>query len=101
MKRSIFIIMFLFVLFSSYSANNESLNKALIKAAEKGNLDEVKKLIEKGADINASSSNFGSTPLSRALSGEDTPGKKEVYEFLIKSGADLKVINSNGSSLLH
>ena len=57
-------------------------NIALINAAGEGNLETVKLLIEKGADVNAKDKN-GNTPLKNAFSH----GKTDIAEFLRKAGA--------------
>ena len=100
----------------------------LIMAADKGNEQLVKTLLEKGADINRVSDK-GHTALTAATTnghigltrlffekgatlpdrvGKDTPLIKAAYganaemiEFLIAKGADVKAVGENGKTALH
>ena len=64
--------------------------------AEYNKLDEVKKLIREGADVNKKNE-FGYTPLHMALAGEN----KEMAELLLNNGADPRIQDKNGSTALH
>jgi len=61
--------------------DQDKLNDELLKASEKGNLNEVKELIEKGAKIDARDSN-DDIPLHKA----STHGHLEVVKYLIEKG---------------
>ena len=74
------------------SAQNISLHLAALQ----GNLDEVKKHIETGSNLNERDQ-FGSTPLIVAI----TFGKTEVAKALINGGADLKAGDNYASTPLH
>ncbi|MFA6252272.1 MAG: ankyrin repeat domain-containing protein [Candidatus Paceibacterota bacterium] len=63
---------------------NEALSDALFRAVESGNFSEVKSLIEKGADVNATSDGGEVTPLIIAIRKQFL----EIVSLLLKSGAD-------------
>jgi hypothetical protein len=65
-------------------------------AAKEGNLDEVKRLIEEGANIEVRDSSRA-TPLYNALD----QGNKDVVEFLILKGANVNVNCTEGYTPLH
>lgn len=68
----------------------------LVEAVTDGNLKEVKRLFEKGVDINSLSSG-GHTPLSSASFN----GSKELVDFLLEKGADAnKKTHENTMTLL-
>jgi outer membrane protein assembly factor BamB len=58
-------------------------NTALLFASEKGHLDVVRLLVERGADVNVRERFFGSTPLTAALQGKHLA----VASFLLEKGA--------------
>lgn len=60
---------------------------ALHKAAERGDLDEIKKLLAANADINSQDGKDGETPLLRAITRSQT----EAAKLLIESGADVNL----------
>lgn len=67
--------------------------RALTWAAFSGQIDTVKLLIERGADINAGGTN-DKPPLTWAIES----GRRDVAEFLLKKGASLDVRDSSGST---
>jgi len=74
-----------------------NLNKCLFGAAKEGDLDAVKSLIEKGADINAKDSD-GRTPLMYASSY----GYTEIVKLLIEKGAYVDAKDPKGwTSLMY
>lgn len=77
-------------------------------AAQAGSLELVRKLVSKGADLNArTEKTMGSGPAYfRALSGEQTPlllaakyNQVDVMRVLIEAGADTKLKAQDGTSL--
>ena len=71
--------------------------KSLHEAARDGDIELVKSLISKGADVNAMSGRWGGTPLHLASSF----GHRDVVEFLIASGTDVNAKNKYGRTPLH
>jgi len=65
-------------------------------AALQGNIDEIRKHIKAGSDLDEKDA-YGSTPLIIAI----TFGKTEVAQALIEAGADLMITNNDGSASLH
>lgn len=74
---------------SDYYPNDIDFN--LIIATDKGYLSEVKRLIEKGANVNTSTYN-GITPLMYAVQNQN----KDIIGYLIDKGADIDVKPQNG-----
>jgi ankyrin repeat protein len=72
-------------------ANASFHNTPLHRAALKGNLEEVEKLVEGGADVNAKNT-VGKTPLHMAIK-ENHPG---VVYYLLRKGADPTATNFLG-----
>ena len=88
------IILVVNVAFFSLSAFTSA--EPLNVAAKEGNLDEVKRLIEEGANIEVRDVSK-STPLYNAVDG----GNREVVEFLISKGANVNVNCESGRTPLH
>lgn len=76
-------------------ADQTALNKQLLNAVGRGNVQQIKQLISNGADINARNA-MRYTPLMMAA--ED--GNQEVCEFLINNGADIYARNREGWTAL-
>jgi len=66
----------------------EKLNKALLEAVKKGDLSKVQELVQEGADVNFKTRS-GDTALHIAAS----EGHLEIFDFLLKNGADPTIIN--------
>lgn len=63
----------------------------LIEAANKSNLEMIKLLVEKGADVNGKSKD-GLTPVMVAVTAEGAAAERqEAVKFLLEKGADLNV----------
>lgn len=60
-------------------------------SAMSGNIEMVKFLVSKGADVNAVEKYFGWTPLFMACYMGDSEKFQEIAKFLIKNKADLQV----------
>ncbi len=73
-----------------------SLDQQLIEAARTGKLDEVKRLIEAGAAVNASN-NDGETPLHEAA----YRGHEAVARLLLEKGAAVNAATKDGVTPLH
>lgn len=68
------------------SRRNEPMNAQLIAAAERGNTDEVLKLLKQGANIDAQDER-GRTPVMAATHGN----KPETVKALIEAGANIHI----------
>jgi ankyrin repeat protein len=66
------------------SATNEEMNEDFIKAAFSGNLQEIERLLAKGANVNAKRDN-GMT----ALIGASIEGHEDVVKLLLARGAEV------------
>jgi len=71
------------------------LNKDLLYAAREGDIEAVKRLLAKGADVNAKD-NWGIT----ALMWTAWPGHTEIVNLLISKGADVNAKDKNGRTAL-
>jgi len=74
----------------------EEKNKALLEAAEEGDLAQVKALADDGADIHARAP-CGAAPLHVAALG----GSMKVVKFLLEKGADIFAKDKKGTAVLH
>jgi len=74
----------LFSLAMFFQVQAADINKQLFKAIKKGNLEEVKQLINAGADVNALNQK-GFSPLHIAVASNNVP----IMEKLVEHGADL------------
>jgi hypothetical protein len=68
----------------------------LHSAAESGNLDLVRYIVEQGVDVNAEADG-GQRPIQCAVSY----GHLEIVKYLVSRGADTQVKDEGGNSLLH
>lgn len=75
----------------------EKLTSHLFNTIDKDDLDKVKWLIEKGADVNAKKDHSGETPLHIAAWN----GKLPCMAYLIDKGADVNARNKDGWTPLH
>src|SRR5208337_5502443 len=70
-------------------------NEDLWQAAKRGDLPEIKSLLDKGAEVNAKNDN-GST----ALMAASLQGHPEIVQALLAKGAEVNAKNNNGSTAL-
>ena len=71
-------------------------DRALLKAAERGNIKAVKQQLAAGADLSANRED-GVTPLHNAVG----KGHKKIVELLIAEGADVNEKTNDGVTPLH
>ena len=98
MKASMTSILVVLLFFAAGCSQQEDPvpHVSLPAAAFQGNIDEIRKHIAAGSDLNEKDA-YGSSPLIIAI----TFGQTEVARALIEAGADLKVSNNEGSLPLH
>jgi hypothetical protein len=70
--------------------------KNLFYATYENNVEAVRSLVERGADINAQDENTGYTPAMLAL----ISGKKDAFAYLMNIGANANILDNNGNSML-
>ena len=71
---------------------NPEADRALLDAAEKGNIEAVKQHLDAGADVNAQDNDIRWTPLHVAAAF----GHKEIVELLIAKDADVNAKSEGG-----
>ena len=93
-------IMFLFMGISllTVSLSAENLNKKLVNVARVNDLRQVKECIAIGANVNASVHFSGHYTSALIVSSEK--GNYEIVKYLLESGADVNIRNSNGETAL-
>ncbi len=77
------------------AGSNSTLNQALIKAAQQGDVAAVETLLAKGADVNGKDGN-GSTALIHA----SAEGMVPIVELLVRNGADVNAADNIGDTAL-
>ena len=70
-------------------------SKEILEAAAQGNLAEIEKLLNQGADVNTHDTN-GITPLMLA----SAEGYREIVVLLLEKGADAAIVNNHGETAL-
>ncbi|MDI9312074.1 MAG: ankyrin repeat domain-containing protein [Limnohabitans sp.] len=74
----------------------------LTEAVFSWNLEKVKYLVEKGADINRRCEDFGgASPLLEAAEWAKGDKVDEIIKYLVEKGADVNISNEWGESVLH
>ena len=68
----------------------------LIKAAQSGNLEEARRLLVEGVDIDAKEDFFAATALFFAAFA----GHTDIVHLLLKNGADVEARNNKGRTAL-
>jgi hypothetical protein len=84
--RILLLVLFLLPLCALAQTANSALNEELLAATRKNNVEAVKQLLAKGADVNAKSQ-YGATPLFFACDR----GNAEIVKLLLAAGADIDV----------
>lgn len=87
------------LVFTSSTTFSQTPNEDLLDWASENNLEEVKKSLSNGADINFSEDD-GETAIYFAID-EFEDDNLELINFLISKGADLKVKDGDDRTLLH
>lgn len=85
-KRIAILALLLTPLCALAQTTNQTLNEELIAAARKSNVEAVKNLLAKGADVNAKTE-YGATPLFFACDR----GNLEIVKLLLAAGADTEI----------
>jgi ankyrin repeat protein len=81
----------------SSTSDDDWLDRApLHRASQSGRIDEVRRLVEQGSDVNAIDS-FGTTPLHEAAKREHF----EIMTILLKHGANVDAFDDLGMTPLH
>jgi ankyrin repeat protein len=93
MKIFLSIVIFLLIYFSNAFAKDKS---PLIKAVESQNIEEVKRLVQSGANINERDE-LGFSPLLMAVG----LNSKSIVLYLVSKGADTHVKANSGFGVLH
>ncbi len=94
-KQSFHLKMYSIIAFLAYGMpffNNNLVAVALVHAAKENHRQVVRKLLEKGADVNAKTI-YGDTALMAACSN----GFKEIVQLLLDHGADVNPIDRSGN----
>ena len=73
----------------------EEVNKALLSAAEEGDVEALKSALAAGADVNAADCDGITSLICAALNGN-----KEGLKLLIEAGADVNAVDGNGTTSL-
>ena len=74
----------------------KNINEKLLEAVKSNEIEEVKKLIKEGADVNVVDKN-GATALHKASYWDHS----EIVKMLIEAGANVNVVNKYGITALH
>ena len=80
----------------SVSINQQLAESPLYKAAERNEVDVIKRLLAEGADINQAGGRDMETPLHRAITRQST----EAAKILIDAGADVNKPRRDGQTPL-
>ena len=93
----VLLVIMAVVMSSAKTVSVDELNDALFAACENGNVEEVRRLLAQGADVNSTPKGpFSETPLMRAAS----QGQVHVVEELILRGVDVNARSWRGVTAL-
>lgn len=91
--RASFLVLFAFFVFHHFAATSvraqEDAGRALVSAAQAGDIETVTRLLDEGVDVN-SKTRYGATALSFAAER----GNLELVKLLVERGADVNVQDS-------
>jgi len=90
------LLVLVFAAAGSGDEKGNELNKSLLRAATTGDVERVRHLLLKGANVNAKNKD-GRTPLHRAAE----EGHNELSEILITNGVDVNAQDNFGETPLH
>ena len=79
------------------SQSDKRLNEAFLKAVKACQVDEIRGLLAKGADVNAKETEKGDTALHYAA----VDGNTEIANILVANGADINMKDNDGNTALH
>ncbi|HFA48720.1 MAG TPA: ankyrin repeat domain-containing protein [Bacteroidetes bacterium] len=92
-----YIGLFILIIFTNIVwGQDSSKNKKLFNGAERGNIHQIQKALDKGANIEARNS-YGRTPLMIAAK----KGRFEAVKYLIENGADINATNEEYSIITY
>ncbi len=78
------------------ASTNTAINKELLEAAKDGNLETVRTLLDKGADVNAKSTDTRTC----CINGGFLRGDTDIVKLLIDKGADVNAKTHKGATAL-
>ena len=90
------MFLLLLTLFAGQAGAADTKTEELLEIAGKAGPEEVRQLIQDGADVNTKST-YGWTPLMKAADKNSNP---EVLKALLEAGADAKAKNNEGKTAL-
>ena len=96
-QKSIFCVLIVIISLSVFSQTKDELNKKLLDAVYAGNLEQVKSLIMKGANINGREQIYGLTAIHIAV----LTNNKEMLKLLIQNGSDINIKNNHNLTPYH
>lgn len=99
-KRLVSVIVTISVALLSCTCQSDSLEVSLYVAACDGDVSETKRLLMLGANVNATDHPEGKSPLMMAEACTAGPGRGELVELLIASGATVNHQSGDGSTAL-
>ena len=79
----------------------KTIDHELIEASDKGDLDKVQALVQKGADVNFVTETIYVCPASTALMAAAQKGHLQVAQWLVNTGARLETFDERNQTALH
>ena len=101
-KKSLIVFLLLLSLIVFAADKNVSkVSKDFYKAVGDGNIEQAKKYLSEGADINANAGGFGWTALMKIVFGKQKQGQIEMLKFLLDNKANVNTKNDFQQTALH